>query len=850
MSRTKIDYGIDLGTTNSAISRMEKGEPLIKKTDTLKDTIPSCVYINNKNSIQVGDSAYNAMKRDKLRAMRTWDKSDLNSFIEFKRTMGTDKNHYSPNLNKNLTSEDLSSEVLKKLKSFITDESVKSIVVTVPAKFTSNQKDATLRAATIAGFDHCELLQEPIAASMAYGLDANSKDGFWLVFDFGGGTFDVALLKVEEGIMKVIDTEGDNHLGGKNLDDAIVDEIIIPYFEENYVIESILKDKDKKSILQDAMKSYAEETKIQMSFNDTYNVLSDLGEIPGEDDEGEEFELDITVSQEMMKRTMGPIFQKAIDISNNLLDRNNLDGKSISSLILVGGPTFSPILRRMLEEQLTKPDLSVDPMTVVAKGAALFASTIDVSDEIREQQRDKEKIQFVFGYESTSVEEEELVTVRILKDMTTGELPIIIFVDIVRSDIAWSSGKIEIDANGEVIEVKLNSGKANAFDVLAYDDKGDLLEIEPSSFTIIQGSKIGSATLPYNFGVEVKSRTSGKVEFKSIKGLEKNQSTPAVGTLNNLKTQKQLRPGNKDDVLSIPIYQGDYGADGTRAIYNEFVYKLLITGDDLPKLLPEGSDVDLTFNVDTSERMSLSVYFPTLDYTEEIEVPSNTTQKEIDADWLTSEINKSINTINLIREEGVGGDAETLDKLDNEIHEIKDHLESNETDYDRKKDVLNSLRLSLKSLDQIQSDSEWPKMEEELKDVFYRLEENEKNFGSDTTKGLVKQFKEQIPEVLKSKNTKIAQELIDNMRQLDFSLVDEGLGAQMEVIYLNNFNDDFETLDWSDRNKARMTLDRGLQLAAHDPIKEQLRPIVLELFKLLPNVDKAIVSGDGTELVG
>lgn len=850
MSRTKIDYGIDLGTTNSAISRMEKGEPLIKKTDTLKDTIPSCVYINKKKSIQVGDSAYNAMKRDKLRAMRTWDKSDLNSFIEFKRTMGTDKNHYSPNLDKNLTSEDLSSEVLKKLKSFITDESVKSIVVTVPAKFTSNQKDATLRAATIAGFDHCELLQEPIAASMAYGLDANSKDGFWLVFDFGGGTFDVALLKVEEGIMKVIDTEGDNHLGGKNLDDAIVDEIIIPYFEENYVIESILKDKDKKSILQDAMKSYAEETKIQMSFNDTYNVLSDLGEIPGEDDEGEEFELDITVSQEMMKRTMGPIFQKAIDISNNLLDRNNLDGKSISSLILVGGPTFSPILRRMLEEQLTKPDLSVDPMTVVAKGAALFASTINVSDEIREQQRDKEKIQFVFGYESTSVEEEELVTVRILKDMTTGELPIIIFVDIVRSDIAWSSGKIEIDANGEVIEVKLNSGKANAFDVLAYDDKGDLLEIEPSSFTIIQGSKIGSATLPYNFGVEVKSRTSGKVEFKSIKGLEKNQSTPAVGTLNNLKTQKQLRPGNKDDVLSIPIYQGDYGADGTRAIYNEFVYKLLITGDDLPKLLPEGSDVDLTFNVDTSERMSLSVYFPTLDYTEEIEVPSNTTQKEIDADWLTSEINKSINTINLIREEGVGGDAETLDKLDNEIHEIKDHLESNETDYDRKKDVLNSLRLSLKSLDQIQSDSEWPKMEEELKDVFYRLEENEKNFGSDTTKGLVKQFKEQIPEVLKSKNTKIAQELIDNMRQLDFSLVDEGLGAQMEVIYLNNFNDDFETLDWSDRNKARMTLDRGLQLAAHDPIKEQLRPIVLELFKLLPNVDKAIVSGDGTELVG
>ena len=149
-------------------------------------------------------------------------------------------------MEKDFTSEELSAEVLKTLKSFISDESFKSIVVTVPAKFTVNQKDATLRAAELAGFEHCELLQEPIAASMAYGLDSKNKDGFWLVFDFGGGTFDAALLRVEEGIMKVIDTEGDNYLGGKNLDYAIVDEIIIPYFQENFVIDSILADEKKE----------------------------------------------------------------------------------------------------------------------------------------------------------------------------------------------------------------------------------------------------------------------------------------------------------------------------------------------------------------------------------------------------------------------------------------------------------------------------------------------------------------------------------------------------------------------------------------------------------------------------
>ena len=93
MARTKIDYGIDLGTTNSAISRIENGDPTIRKTDTLKDTMPSCVYINKKKAIQLGDSAYNALKRDKLGAMKNWDDSDSNSFIEFKRTMGSDKKY-------------------------------------------------------------------------------------------------------------------------------------------------------------------------------------------------------------------------------------------------------------------------------------------------------------------------------------------------------------------------------------------------------------------------------------------------------------------------------------------------------------------------------------------------------------------------------------------------------------------------------------------------------------------------------------------------------------------------------------------------------------------------------------
>ena len=106
MARTKIDYGIDLGTTNSAISRMENGDAIIKKTDTLKDTMPSCVSVNKKKAIQVGDSAYNSLKRDKLSAMYNSNESNSNAFIEFKRTMGTDKKYFSSNLEKEMSSEE------------------------------------------------------------------------------------------------------------------------------------------------------------------------------------------------------------------------------------------------------------------------------------------------------------------------------------------------------------------------------------------------------------------------------------------------------------------------------------------------------------------------------------------------------------------------------------------------------------------------------------------------------------------------------------------------------------------------------------------------------------------------
>ncbi|EKT4520360.1 Hsp70 family protein [Flavobacterium psychrophilum] len=839
MARTKIDYGIDLGTTNSAISRIENGEATIKKTDTLKDTMPSCVYINKKKAIQVGDSAYNALKRDKLTSMKN-DENISNAYIEFKRTMGTDKKYTSSNLGKELNSEELSAEVLKTLKSFIKDENVNAVVITVPAAFGNNQKEATREAAKLAGFNHIELLQEPVAAAMAYGLDSKKKDGFWLVFDFGGGTFDAAILKVEDGIMNVVDTEGDNYLGGKNLDLAIVDEIILPYIKENYEISSILADDNKKQILRDAMKFYAEETKIKLSFNDTHNILSDLGDIPGEDDNGEEFELDITVTQSDMERALGPIFQKAIDICKKLLERKNLKGSSLDSLILVGGPTFSPVVRKMLEQQICKPDTSVDPMTVVSKGAALYASTVEISEQIKEQTRDKSKIQIEIGHEASTVELEEFVTLKILTDKTEGTIPEKVLAEITRSDKAWSSGKVEINEIGEVIETQLIEGKTNSFEIILFDDKGNILESEPKEFTVIQGSKIGSATLAYNFGIEIKKRESGKIVFETLKNLEKNKSIPAVGTRNALRTQKQIRPGMESDFIKIPIYEGEHEAEGTRAIHNNHVTDIIISGAELPALLPENSDVDLTVNVDRSEQITVTAYFPYLDFSYEANVER--TISTISTSWLSNEIRKAKGSIEELKDEGVSNDK--VQKAETEIADLEKKFENNKNDVDSKQEVLTNLRKTLKTIDELSETTEWPKLEEELKEEFYRLEKANKDFGNEGSKQVVNQLRSQLEEVLKTQDIKLGKALAEEIHSVFFQLT---LVYQL-INFVRQHNQNFGSYHWKDSNRARQLLNEGLQQIGENPTTEDLHPIVIDLINLLPDTEKP--SGDDTVLVG
>ncbi len=819
MSQLKVNYGIDLGTTNSAIARMEAGNPTVKKIEVKDDTMPSCVFFQSNRSCHVGEKAYNSMKSDKRRAMKRMSAEASNTYLEFKRTMGTDKRYVSSNMGgKEYSSEELSAEVLKNLKTFITDEAVKSAVITVPAKFTVNQKTATINAAKLAGFTQVELLQEPIAAAMIYGLTSAQKDGYWLVFDFGGGTFDAALVKVEDGIMQVFDTEGDNYLGGKNLDYAIVDEFLIPYLRENYAYDGYLADPIKKEIIREAMKTYAEDIKNELSFKESCNCYVDPGDL-GDDEDGEEIEIDITITRDEADEAMRPLFQKAVDICKDLLKRNNLPAHKLDKLILVGGPTHAPLIRQMLKEQITpNVDTHVNPMTAVAEGAALYASTIDIQDNSHEAKA--EEVVLDISFESMTVDTDLWVPVSLKSGAES------VMVQFVRSDESWDSGKTEIDRNGNVVELHLVEGRPNSFRVECYDHQGNRLSCFPSEITIIQGSKVGRATLPYDISLAIYDDKKEKDVMLPITGLERNKTMPATGIANDLHTNVQVRAGVETDRLRIPLYQSDHGSAGQSAIFFERIGVVEIDGDDVDVTIPNKANVDITVKVDTNEQMTVEAYFPDQDVTVSKTIDTSKEQSLKEAKAFTEQyLPKARQAIRNLREEG-----HDVSKLEQRLASVEQE-HANSSEY---KMVLQHLKEVLREIETVESSTEWGRVEAKLREEFERLEMANDDLGNEKTTQAVNALRGQIDEVIRKQDVKMARELTEVVSHLFIQLT---MVYQLRYM-IEGMHDDFDTIQWKDRGRARSLINQGMAEINNQPTREKLQPIVIALFELLPDGER------------
>src|SRR3989338_2783019 len=419
MSTQNIQIGIDLGTTNSEVAVNNKGNIEIVKNIFNDEYTPSVFGIGKSKNKVVGKVAYERLYKDPS------PEEFLNNKGEIKRLMGTSETVNFPRTNEDMTPEQISSEILISLKEDVArkykDISNIGAVITVPAYFSVLQAEATKRAGSLAGFKHVVLLQEPIAAAMAYGF-MNSQNENWLVYDLGGGTFDVALISSKDGALSVLGHNGDNFLGGKNFDWVVVDKVIVPAILQKYDIEDFNRGNKKYGTDFAKLKYYAETAKIALSQTDESTI--EVEKI-GDDDNGKEIYLTIPFSRKDFEKLIKPFVDKTVELSKETIKDAGVKQSSISRIVLVGGPTMIPYVKDRLEKDLKiGVDTSSDPLTVVARGACIYAVSQKIPKEFLESKKstDSSIKTLRLNYESLTSETEETLTgiVEELKD-TEGD---------------------------------------------------------------------------------------------------------------------------------------------------------------------------------------------------------------------------------------------------------------------------------------------------------------------------------------------------------------------------------------------------------------------------------------------
>ncbi|MCQ8904437.1 MAG: molecular chaperone DnaK [Methanothermobacter sp.] len=356
MTKKEKILGIDLGTSNSAAAVLIGGKPTIipsaEGASQYGKSFPSCVAFTEDGQMLVGEPA-----------RRQAVTNPENTITAIKRSMGTDRKVKVQG--KEYTPQEISAFILQKIKkdaeAFLGEE-INKAVITVPAYFDDNQRTATKDAGTIAGLDVVRLVNEPTAASLAYGLDKEDEDMVIMVFDLGGGTLDVTIMEFGGGVFEVRSTSGDTQLGGTDMDNAIMNYLADEFKKETGI--DLMEDDQAVQRLREA----AEKAKIELSTTLTTEV--NLPYITVAQDGPKH--LIKTITRAKLEELVDPIVQRCAGPMEQALKDAKMTREDVDKIILVGGPTRMPIVQKFVEDFIGKPvERGIDPMECVAMGAAI-----------------------------------------------------------------------------------------------------------------------------------------------------------------------------------------------------------------------------------------------------------------------------------------------------------------------------------------------------------------------------------------------------------------------------------------------------------------------------------------------
>jgi molecular chaperone DnaK len=587
--------GIDLGTTNSSAAAFDGADLTVVRNGAGSSLTPSVVRVSAKGGVTVGE-----------KARRFLDTDPDNTRTGFKRLMGTDTTLRFPAADRALSPEALSAEVLK---SIAHDCEVQlgvrptSAVITVPALFELPQTRATSAAAKLAGFDRVELLQEPVASALAAGFKSGS-DGRWLVYDLGGGTFDVSLLEGRDGLLRVVGHDGDNFLGGRDFDAAIVNWAIELLAADGIVVD--LKNPAHQPFLR-RLAALAEEAKIELGRQQEVVLTSGTPLRLGDRD----IEVELPLSRAILERLVTPLVERSTEVCRRLLDAHGVDRADLDRVVLVGGPTAMPFVRGIVAERVGPLAAeALDPMTLVAQGAALAAaqSGLDArstssSMALATTVRSGHSVQVKVPTLST-----DLLPFAIVKLVDGAAANAPTSLRIVRGGegaapgaVSWASEWVARDADGAfAVMCELESRRANQFTIEAKDAGGLVVAVHPAVFTIVHGVTIGDPPVSRTVGVAL-ANNGVRVYF------EKGAPLPAKRTFVH-HTIETVMPGQAGPALRIPLVQGEL----EEAHLCRLIGSLDIDGKDLDVVVPANTAVEVTLELDKGGQLSARAFIPTL----------------------------------------------------------------------------------------------------------------------------------------------------------------------------------------------------------------------------------------------
>ena len=595
--------GIDLGTSNSAISGASAGRVRIFKTPEGTDTMPSVIYRDRRGNQTVG--------------VRAFDQSGLapdNAVEGFKRLMGTDTPLRFTSTGDVITPEQASTEILISLvgQALIEagSDTITGVVVTIPAAFNQLQSEATLEAARAAGLDRVALLQEPVAAALAAMAGAQDRNGIFLVYDLGGGTFDAALVHAIDGDVTVLAHAGVNSLGGRDLDRRIMDSVAIPWLKRTFDLPADFAINPAYMRLIRTARRAAETAKIALSTRETTTISASDDEVRLTDLKGEPIYLDVPLARSEFETMANDMVARSITCCREMLSEVGYRNEDVARVVLIGGPTKIPFLRRRVQEELgieVEDAARVDPMTAVATGAAIYCEGRNWSEEgsspkaTRLTESAGSAIEVSFDYEARTAADNAHVTIRQVSGPAGTEV-------LLESKLGWSTGRRKL-SEPLTISLPLKDMGANEFRATVFDARG--LPVTDASRRITVDRLLASTGgVPATHIITVKvldDRGNNTLDVL----VQKGAMLPATGVV-KYRLATPLRAGSGESI-KIELYEVSNPLV-TEPHLNLLAGEFRIRADDLPMsmALRKGDEVLLHWKVGDGGVINTSVEFPSV----------------------------------------------------------------------------------------------------------------------------------------------------------------------------------------------------------------------------------------------